>query len=143
MAGQTLRVVSNEIVIGLFMRIVACKTADSPVIAHKALAICKAIGLESHVYRSVKAVPHCSVPGAMTLAAEIPSIFGVHSFERLGKGGKVVASGIGIDRRRIALAFLGLILGKGLLARHVGTLWRHETLSESLLPLSADGLSHR
>src|ERR1700758_1794296 len=95
MAGQTPRVVSNEIVIGLFMRIVACKTADSLVIAHKALAICKAIGLESHVYRSVKAVPHCSVPGAMTLAAEIPSIFGVHSFERLGKGGKVVASGIG------------------------------------------------
>ena len=94
MASQAFRVVRREVMFDLLMRIVACKTADPRVIAHKTLAVCQPIGLEAHIRRSVKAVPHRRVPGSMTLSAEIACIFSIHGLERLWQRGEVTAGSV-------------------------------------------------
>ena len=95
MACQAFRVVSSEIMVGLLMRIVARQAADPRVIAHKASADRQPIGLEAHIRRPMKVVPHRGVPGAMTLTAEISDVLSAHGLERLGKRREVIAGGVG------------------------------------------------
>src|SRR5580698_9194051 len=79
-AGETFRIVRDRAVVYGLMRIVAGKAADARVIADKAFAVFKSIGLKSHEGGTVPFVAHHGVPGAMTLSAEVGYLFGIEMF---------------------------------------------------------------
>ena len=80
-AGEALRIVRDHAVVYGLMRVVACKTANARVVADKAFAVFKAIGLKSYEGRTVPFVSQHGVPGAMTLSAEVGDLFGIEMLE--------------------------------------------------------------
>src|SRR5579859_4325662 len=94
-AGKTFRIVRDRVVVYPLVRIVAGKAADARVIADKAFAVFKAIGLKSHKGRPVPFITHHRVPGAMTLSAEVGDLFGIEMLEGWRDGLEIFLCSVG------------------------------------------------
>ena len=77
MAGEAFRIVIDGTVIECLMRIVARDAADARVASDEAFAECHAVRLEADEGRSMPAIAHYGVEGAMTLTAEVGDLLGV------------------------------------------------------------------